>query len=149
MSIKFVLVRHGQTDFNRNFTIAGRLTDPPLNDRGKFQADLTSKEVLKFVTKLDTIIASKQLRAQETCMLIGTGSGLFDNERVIRTAELEELSYGELEGQSWRLPHVQSEFKKVAEGWTLKDEFHLKMPGHNGKRRVDHMMLSLKRRREQ
>lgn len=90
-----ILVRHGETDWNRARRIQGA-TDIPLNDTGRAQArDAvdTLAGLLRDVTPI--VVASDLARARETAELIAAGLGT----RVSRLYPgLRERSYGEAEG---------------------------------------------------
>lgn len=62
---KVALVRHGQTEYNRNNLIQGQI-DIPLNEIGKKQAQLTAKNF----KNVDIIISSPLSRAKETAKII-------------------------------------------------------------------------------
>ncbi|MFL0566670.1 histidine phosphatase family protein [Microbacterium sp. 179-I 1D1 NHS] len=90
------LVRHGETDWNRNRRIQGS-TDIPLNDTGREQAraaGLALAEVLDRSTP--TVIASSDLsRASETARII---AGILDLPEPRAYPELRERGYGDAEG---------------------------------------------------
>lgn len=89
--MQIVLVRHGQTDWNKQGRYQG-ITDIPLNEDGKNEARM-ARDYL--ATKdWDCIISSPLQRAKETASII--------NEKVGSTIyfmdELVERSFGEAEG---------------------------------------------------
>lgn len=63
------LIRHGETDANKHDRFIG-ITDVPLNARGREQAHLTGRFLLKNNWKFDTIFVSPLHRAQETAEII-------------------------------------------------------------------------------
>lgn len=83
------LVRHGETDWNRDRRIQGS-TDIPLNDTGRAQAR-TAAETLSG----DVIVSSDLSRAHETARIIAAELGLPEPRAY---PELRERSYGEAEG---------------------------------------------------
>jgi len=88
----FALVRHGETDWNRERRIQGS-TDIPLNDLGRDQARATG--ALLASRRWTALVASPLSRAAETARLIGEHVGLGDPEIEPRLAERD---YGAAEG---------------------------------------------------
>lgn len=99
---RFLLVRHGETDYNRDGRWQGAGSDPPLNQKGRLQARMLSRRLAgRPVTALYT---SPQRRARETAFAIGSRLGL--EYRAV--PELREIHHGAWEGKT------QSE---VLAGW--------------------------------
>ena len=88
----FALVRHGETDWNRERRIQGS-TDIPLNDTGREQARATG--ALLASRRWTALVASPLSRAAETARLIGDHVGLGEPELEPRLAERD---YGQAEG---------------------------------------------------
>jgi len=88
----FALVRHGETDWNRERRIQGS-TDIPLNDTGREQARATG--ALLASRRWTALVASPLSRAAETARLIGEQVGLSQPELEPR---LVERDYGAAEG---------------------------------------------------
>lgn len=89
---RLFIVRHGETDYNREKRIAGQL-DVPLNELGRAQARATA-ELLKDES-IAAVYASDLLRAAETAQFIAAKHKL----DVISFKELRERSYGHWEGK--------------------------------------------------
>ena len=89
------LVRHGETDWNRQRRIQGR-TDIPLNETGREQARMTGLRLA--ARSWSGLLASPLSRATETAAIIGRQVGLGDPEPV---PALVERDYGEAEGMDW------------------------------------------------
>ncbi|WP_314502454.1 histidine phosphatase family protein [uncultured Microbacterium sp.] len=83
------LVRHGETDWNRDRRIQGS-TDIPLNDTGRAQARAAAATLSG-----EIIVSSDLSRARETAQIIAAERGLPDPRTY---PELRERSYGEAEG---------------------------------------------------
>ena len=85
------IVRHGETDWNREHKVQGR-TDIPLNDYGRRLARETA-EGMKDIP-IDLCFTSPLLRAKETAQIIleGRNVPLCDEERI------QEISFGRYEG---------------------------------------------------
>ena len=94
-----LLVRHGETDWNRERRIQGQ-SDPPLNDRGRRQAHALAERLGG--TRLDAVYASDLLRARETAEILAARLGL----PVVVDRELRELDFGSWEG------HIVDELRK-------------------------------------
>ena len=63
----FILIRHGETEFNKNHLIGGK-TDVPLTEKGKEQAKSAREIVAKY--QYDAIITTPLLRAKETADIL-------------------------------------------------------------------------------
>ncbi len=89
----FFVLRHGQTDWNREARLQGS-TDIPLNTIGREQAK-TAGEVL-LGQGIDLIVASPLSRALETAQIVGARLGL---EPII-DPRLIERNFGRFEGMT-------------------------------------------------
>jgi valyl-tRNA synthetase len=89
---KWFLVRHGETDYNKEHRIHGQ-SDVPLNEIGRTQA--RSVATLLKEEKIDAIISSDLARAKETADIIGKEVGV----KVFLEKRLRETHFGVLEGQ--------------------------------------------------
>lgn len=101
MSATIIIVRHGETDLNREKVFRGR-RDVRLNANGRAQAGLAA-EALKS-RRIDAAFTSPLARARETAEIILAPHGL---EAVVHE-ELTDLDYGEWTGKS---------DAEVAAGW--------------------------------
>ena len=84
-----LLVRHGETDWNRDGRWQG-LSDTRLNDRGREQA----RELAERVGGIDVVYSSDLARARETAEIVADRLGL----EVRLDARLRERGFGEWEG---------------------------------------------------
>lgn len=93
MSQRIYLVRHGETDWNREGRAQGQ-QEVPLNERGKKQAQVVGK----FLAGLSPlrILSSDLGRAMETAEIIGEACGL----TVIPESALRERNMGPFEGKT-------------------------------------------------
>ena len=96
MSSWLYLVRHGETEWNRQQRIQGS-TDIPLNDTGRAQA-LASAALLASAEP-HAVFASPLLRAFETGEIIARTLGL---PVPVPVPKLVERHYGEAEGLNYR-----------------------------------------------
>ncbi|WP_349898107.1 histidine phosphatase family protein [Parafrigoribacterium soli] len=86
------LVRHGETDWNRQRRIQGS-TDIPLNATGRLQAERTGRLLAR--RYWDGIFSSPLSRAYETAAIIADELGLGEPTRF---DEIVERAYGDAEG---------------------------------------------------
>ena len=106
--VKILLIRHGETDSNKNKLIMGH-SNVPLNSNGIEQAKSCGKYLKTTFSNISTIYCSTLLRAQETITLII--KELNFEISIKYNASLTERSFGELEG----LP-VQDVYSKLLNG---------------------------------
>jgi probable phosphoglycerate mutase len=89
---ELVLVRHGETEWNRIGRVQG-LSDIPLNDTGREQARHAGRRLA--AERWDAVASSPLLRAADTARIIAAELGLPEPEL---DAALVERNYGEAEG---------------------------------------------------
>ena len=107
MPTTIVLVRHGETDWNRERRFQGH-ADMPLNDAGRRQAaelaDVLSREGLQ------AVYTSPLKRASETAQIVGNRLGL----PLFDLAALKEIDVGEWQGLT--VDEVRARFPQQASG---------------------------------
>lgn len=87
------LLRHGQTDWNKEHRLQGRI-DIPLNDEGKKEAFLASEKYQQI--KFDVCFSSPLIRAYETAKIV-----LRNKETLIyKDDRLMEMCFGSFEGMA-------------------------------------------------
>ncbi len=97
--ITIYLIRHGETDWNREARYQGQ-RDIPLNETGRAQARRHGnvlKSLMPAIADYD-FVSSPLLRAVETMRLMRSTLGL-DPESFRIVPEIAELSYGHWEGE--------------------------------------------------
>lgn len=94
MTTEFVLIRHGETEWNASGRLQGG-SDVPLSDRGIAQANMVADELRN--TSWDVIISSPLQRAFQTAAIIVKALGLDENV-IVTNPEFRERSYGLAEG---------------------------------------------------
>ena len=109
---RLILVRHGQTDWNKDGRIQGQL-DIPLNAEGKSQTKtlIAGLANLKGIKSIDALYSSELLRSYETASEIGKVFNL----KVNKVAELNELNQGVWQGLLEK--QIQSRYKKIYSIW--------------------------------
>jgi phosphoserine phosphatase len=111
---RFLLVRHGETDWNRAGKFQGQI-DVPLNDNGRNQASLAA-EFLKTI-QIDFAFTSPMSRPKETAQVIlKDRSGLTLNE----DADLREIGHGLWEGKYEA--EIKAEYPGELERWQSHPE---------------------------
>lgn len=93
---RFFLIRHGETEQNKQNIIQGRI-DNPLNETGKIQARHVASWFQKNQIALDVIYSSPLIRAVETAMILKDGIHHF---QTIHLHEgLIERNFGDYDGK--------------------------------------------------
>jgi broad specificity phosphatase PhoE len=105
---ELLLVRHGETDWNRERRFQGH-ADPPLNEEGREQA----RELARRLAGEDiaAVYTSDLLRARETAEILATA---LDAE-VVALRELREIDVGNWQGLTW--PEIEERHPDGAARW--------------------------------
>ncbi|HOP56571.1 MAG TPA: histidine phosphatase family protein [Bacillota bacterium] len=93
---ELILIRHGETDANRNYVVQGRF-DNPLNEYGMKQALETGKFLRQRKEKIDLVFSSPLKRAFMTARLIL--EGMQTKKSIIVHQNLIERNFGDYDGQ--------------------------------------------------
>jgi broad specificity phosphatase PhoE len=138
-----LLIRHGETAWNLEGRIQGRL-DPPLNSRGIDQSEKLA-ERLMLEEQIDVLYSSPLARARRTADIIGSKC-----ERVpVLDNRLVERSAGKVEGMT--LAEVKEHFPDVFIAWR-EEKGRVPLPGGEDplqfQRRVAAFLESLHARHE-
>jgi len=96
MSGTLVLVRHGQSEWNKENLFTG-WKDPDLTEQGHDEAREAGRVLAEKKLKFDIALTSDLQRAQKTCQHILDGIGQSDLT-TIRNQALNERNYGDLAG---------------------------------------------------
>lgn len=91
---RFFLVRHGETEWNKQRRIQG-VSDIPLNDTGRAQAAALGDILVSH--QFDLMVSSPLSRAQETALIIARRLAM---PAPITVPDLIERNYGDAEGSS-------------------------------------------------
>ena len=103
---RFILVRHGETEWNRLWRYQGQ-SDIELNQTGIAQAECISNRLAD--EKIDAVYSSDMIRAVKTAEII---LSKYDPQLEIQqTPLLREMHFGDFEGLNWdemleRFPHL-------------------------------------------
>ncbi|MFK7844771.1 MAG: histidine phosphatase family protein [Rhodothermales bacterium] len=106
------LVRHGETDYNRQGIVQGRGVDVPLNELGRRQALALAERAAGF--DLDVVYGSTLLRAKQTAQTVAKEN---QNKPLIFLNDLEEMSWGNYEGMEVT-SDLRLEFDRLRDEWS-------------------------------
>lgn len=119
---RLILIRHGQSTWNREHRIQGQL-DPPLSDEGRRQAALLAA---RFAGRVFAgFYASDLTRAFETAEVIGATVG----QRPRAQTSLREIYLGEWEGLS--TDEIAERFPTAWASWVEEPDWDV-VPGGEG-----------------
>lgn len=90
---RLYLIRHGETDWNRQGRWQGQ-ADVPLNDRGREQARQVAEKLAE--VSFDAIYTSDLIRASEVARIIAQAKG--DRIPIVLEPRLREIHQGEWQG---------------------------------------------------
>ncbi|KAJ2750229.1 hypothetical protein H4S06_004423 [Coemansia sp. BCRC 34490] len=121
-AVTLYLIRHGETEVNRRNCVQGRRIDPPLNERGRRQAECVGERFRR--QRMDWIVTSAAKRAIETGKAVGKHhpDAPFDS-----FSELNELEFGDFEGT-----HVTAGYNDLVVRWDDELCTDLPAPGKSG-----------------
>ncbi|MGI6656487.1 MAG: histidine phosphatase family protein [Desulfobulbus sp.] len=113
------LIRHGETDDNRNGLLAGR-TDSPLNEHGRAQARRLGERFAEERPQVDHIVVSPLQRTMETARLVFGDSAVFSLD-----PDLREMDFG-----IWENLHYADIARRYPELWQTwaQDWAHTPIP---------------------
>lgn len=92
MGARIILVRHGETDWNLERRIQGGSSNPPLNERGREQAESLARRLER--EKIQAVYSSPLKRGLDTARTIARCHKL----EVATEPSLREIEAGDLEG---------------------------------------------------
>ena len=104
------MLRHGETDMNREFRCQGRI-EVPLNETGRMQVE----KAAKFFSgvRLDAVYSSPLGRARESAAAVSAGRKGSEGIGILEW--LSEIDHGELEGMN--RVEADSKFPGLLETW--------------------------------
>ena len=117
--MKLIIVRHGETEWNKEGKLQG-IVDIPISKVGIHQAMMIADRLKG--AKIDAIYTSKLKRAIKTARII---SNHHSHIKIIQAKELNEMSWGKWEGMT--MASVKKNYAKLYEK-REKDKFRFKTP---------------------
>ncbi|URZ15902.1 alpha-ribazole phosphatase [Clostridium felsineum] len=109
--LKITLVRHGETDGNKEKKYLG-WTDIELNEKGILQAKIVRDKLSE--EKFDLIISSPLKRAKATAEIIG-------NTNIIYEDNLKEINFGLFDNLSYK--EIRAQYPEECEKWINNNDF--------------------------
>lgn len=103
------IIRHGETDNNKQHIIQGRSLDASINELGRLQADAICDALEPY--EVHKIIASGLCRTHETAQPLASQRKL----EILKYSELDEINFGVLEGKVFT--EIKDEVMEVHEKW--------------------------------
>ena len=116
MTKEIFIVRHGETEFNKQHIVQGSGVDSSLNDTGRAQADALF-EAYKDID-FDLVFTSKLVRTKETAKHF-----LDKNIPHIEDADINEISWGIFEGKGSMdgITDMKGAYKNLNDKWENED----------------------------
>jgi len=105
----FYMVRHGETDWNREEVFRGRI-DVPLNDRGRQQAEAAGRRLAG--AGVGAVCTSPLVRARETADIIARACG----REVCVEEAFVDMDFGDWQGLA--LTEVEKRFPEPYQTWS-------------------------------
>ncbi len=108
---KYIIFRHGQTDWNKRELILGH-TDIPINEIGRHQAMQIKEKISKIQTP-DVIFSSDLKRCVQTAKIV------YPMYYINKTRLLREINFGEYEGKNrWKIRKNNYLFNEILNNCT-------------------------------
>lgn len=139
--ISFYLVRHGQTDWNKEHRLQGQ-KNIPMNDEGMRQMNELADRLAENGLKVDFIISSTLERAKISAQIIADKIGY--SESITYDADFLERNFGLLEGIVWNpelnledpqyqaesVPDLCDRAKKALDKYTFAEDANVMIVSH-------------------
>ena len=134
---RVVLIRHGETEWNREGRIQGYHADSPLTASGHAQALLLAECLAS--EPFDTLHSSDAGRTRQTAAPICAATGL----EVVYDATLRERNYGLFEGRTYR--EVEREYPEAFQKFRTRDPYYVPPNGESAVQFRDRVVAALER----
>ena len=136
--MRIILIRHGETDWNRMGKIQG-ISDIPLNENGLVQAKAFAKRLGRAEYNIKAIYSSPLIRALQTAEEVSNEHNL----PVYIKDGLKELCFGAYEGLSW-----SEVFEKYPDDYAAFDKNRYDIPPKDGETYLHRSIEALKSLKE-
>ena len=110
---ELILLRHGETDWNRELRFQGQV-DVPLNATGHAQAQRLAQRLA--AEPVHHIVSSDLLRTRQTAQPILGLAPLAQSSELVTDALLREQNFGRIDGM--RVEDIKTQHADVWAGWT-------------------------------
>ena len=134
---RIILIRHGETEWNREGRIQGYHGDSPLTANGRAQAQRLAARLRE--EELSALHASDSERAVQTAAPIVAALGL----AIVPDAALRERNYGDFEG--WTYAELERERPDAYRKFRSRDPDYAPPAGESGARFRDRILAALER----
>lgn len=121
LNMNIFIMRHGQTDWNRQGRLQGR-SDVPLAETGIAQAEKTRDGLKKLGLSFDKVYSSPLARALQTAEIV---SG-FPEERIIKDSRIVEINFGGAEGKSIKEIYSNPDFAWIVDFFEEPESYRAK-----------------------
>ena len=122
--MRWLLIRHGESEGNREWRLQGQ-REYPLTNRGGCQAEALAQRLTHW--PVTAVYSSPLRRARETAAAFAEAAGL----TVQALPAIQEYDFGELSGLTWWEIHEQA--PAVAEAAVSRDSEYPHYPGEEGR----------------
>jgi len=134
---RLTLIRHGETEWNREGRIQGYHSDSVLTATGRAQADRVAERLAG--ERVDALFSSDAGRARQTAAAIAAAVGL----DVLYDAALRERNYGVFEGRTYE--EIEREFPEAYRKFRSRDPHYAPPEGESGAQFRDRIVAALER----
>lgn len=134
---RVILIRHGETVWNREGRVQGYHGDSPLTETGVSQVRALAERLAR--EPVDALYASDTGRTRRTAGPIGTATGL----NVIYDSALRERNYGAFEGRTFT--QVELDFPREYERFRTRDPHYVPPDGESAAQFRDRVLAALER----
>ncbi len=139
---RFYMIRHAETEDNKNKVVSGKASETVLTDEGRRQATEARQLLAKIEPPIDRIITSEMHRVLDTARLISDSDALRHVPHR-KDSGINERNYGEAEGKSDKERDKIKKTDKKIEGEEPKDVLSARTIGAIAKELHNHNSVPL------